>query len=229
MLTKDNYEAMLLQYHEGLLDDRRREEVEAFLSQHPDIEQEYRQFYSSEPIVTPPSAHYLYKGFMKRQPTLGGTRRYWAAAACIAVLFATAVWLWVTSQPGSDTASAPTVLIASTEPATAVVPADSCAPAIQTCTTEQVQVVKERCTAVASVIIEPESKLSEEMPFEQTEAVESGQPPVCESDRLVVYGCRIENRQDLVACPDEEEPCHNLVCRLILTGQRIGMLSRLQD
>ena len=114
MITKDNYEAMLLQYHEGLLDDRRRGEVELFLRQHPDIEQEYRQYYSSEPIVTPPPAHYLYKGFMKRQPTLGSTRRYWVAAACIAVLFATAVWLWVTSQPGSGTALAPTILIAST-------------------------------------------------------------------------------------------------------------------
>lgn len=229
MITKDNYEAMLLQYHEGLLDDRRREEVEAFLRQHPDIEQEYRQYYSSEPIVTPPPAHYLYKGFMKRQPTLGGTRRYWVAAACIAVLFATAVWLWVTSQPGSGTALAPTILIASTEPATAVVAADSCAPAIQPPATEHAKKVKERCTAVASVIIEPESKLSEVMPFEQTEAVESGQLPVYESDRLVVYGCRIENRQDLVACPDEEEPCRNLACRLILTGQKIGMLSRFQD
>ena len=38
MITKDNYEAMLLQYHEGLLDARQRAEVEAFLQQHPDIE-----------------------------------------------------------------------------------------------------------------------------------------------------------------------------------------------
>ena len=52
MITKDNYEAMLLQYHENLLDGRLREEVEAFLRQNPDIEQEYRQYYSCEPIVT---------------------------------------------------------------------------------------------------------------------------------------------------------------------------------
>ena len=51
MITKDNYEAMLLQYHENLLDRRLREEVEAFLRQNPDIEQEYRQYYSCEPIV----------------------------------------------------------------------------------------------------------------------------------------------------------------------------------
>lgn len=58
MITTDNYEAILLQYHEGLLDEGQRREVETFLHQHPDIEQEYRQYYSDEPIVTPPDVQY---------------------------------------------------------------------------------------------------------------------------------------------------------------------------
>ena len=67
MITKDNYEPMLLQYHENLLDRRLREEVEAFLRQNPDIEQEYRQYYSCEPIVTPHHVHYRYKDNLKRK------------------------------------------------------------------------------------------------------------------------------------------------------------------
>ncbi len=46
MITTDNYEALLLQYHEGLLDEGQRREVETFLREHPDIEQEYRLYYS---------------------------------------------------------------------------------------------------------------------------------------------------------------------------------------
>ena len=42
MITTDNYEALLLQYHEGLLDEGQQREVETFLREHPDIEQEYR-------------------------------------------------------------------------------------------------------------------------------------------------------------------------------------------
>ena len=37
MITTDNYEALLLQYHEGLLDEGQQREVETFLREHPDI------------------------------------------------------------------------------------------------------------------------------------------------------------------------------------------------
>ena len=61
---------------------RQREEVEAFLRQNPDIEQEYRQYYSCEPIVTPHHAHYRYKDNLKRKAVQPTAWRWWTAAAC---------------------------------------------------------------------------------------------------------------------------------------------------
>ena len=224
MITKDNYEAMLLQYHEGLLDARQRAEVEAFLQQHPDIEQEYRLYYSSDPIVTPPDALYMHKETLKRRPVRAVAWQRWAAAACIAVLFATAVWLWSPSQPGSNNAAAPTGYVASAEPATATVPAESSAPVVKPRTVEHTAAAKERHTAVVSIAAEPETLQVDATPVEHLVAETTEQPPVCESDKLVVYGCRVENRQDLVATPDVLGPCNSLACRLIATGQKIGML-----
>ena len=223
MITKDNYEAMLLQYHEGLLDARQRAEVEAFLQQHPDIEQEYRLYYSNEPIVTPPDARYMHKRSIKQRPVRAVAWQRWAAAACIAVLFATAVWLWSPSQPGSNTTSS-TGHVASTEPAMAVATADSSTPAVKPRMVEHTAAAKERHTAVVSIAAEPETLQVDATPVEHLVAETTEQPPVCESDKLVVYGCRVENRQDLVATPDVLGPCNSLACRLIATGQKIGML-----
>ncbi len=223
MITKDNYEAMLLQYHEGLLDARQRAEVEAFLQQHPDIEQEYRLYYSNEPIVTPPDARYMHKRSIKQRPVRAIAWQHWAAAACIAVLFATAVWLWSPSQPGSNTTPS-TIHVASAEPATAVATADSCTPAVEPRTVEHTAAAKERHTAVVSIAAEPETLQVDATPVEHLVAETTEQPPVCESDKLVVYGCRVENRQNLVATPDALGPCNSLACRLIATGQKIGML-----
>lgn len=223
MITKDNYEAMLLQYHEGLLDARQRAEVEAFLQQHPDIEQEYRLYYSNEPIVTPPDARYMHKRSIKQRPVSAIAWQHWAAAACIAVLFATAVWLWSPSQPGSNTTPS-TIHVASAEPATAVATAESSAPVVKPRTVEHTAAAKERHTAVVSIAAEPETLQVDATPVEHLVAETTEQPPVCESDKLVVYGCRVENRQDLVATPDVLGPCNSLACRLIATGQKIGML-----
>ena len=223
MITKDNYEAMLLQYHEGLLDARQRAEVEAFLQQHPDIEQEYRLYYSNEPIVTPPDARYMHKRSIKQRPVSAIAWQHWAAAACIAVLFATAVWLWSPSQPGSNTTSS-TGHVASAEPATAVATADSSTPAVEPRMPEYPATARERHTAVASVAAEPETIQADATPVEHFVAAASEQTPVCESDKLVVYGCRVENRQNLVATPDAPEPCNSLACRLRNTGQKMGML-----
>ena len=195
MITTDNYEALLLQYHEGLLDEGQQREVETFLREHPDIEQEYRLYYSDEPIVTPPDVQYQYKDALKRHPVRVVVWWRWGAAACIAVLFATAVLLRSPSQTGIGTVSTPAGYIASAEPATAIEPTESDSPSVQ--------------PRVVAHPIEPAT---------------SAQPQLCESDRLVVYGCRVENRQDLVASPENKETCHNLACRLIATGQKIGML-----
>ena len=223
MITKDNYEAMLLQYHEGLLDARQRAEVEAFLQQHPDIEQEYRLYYSSDPIVTPPDARYMHKRSIKQRPVRAIAWQHWAAAACIAVLFATAVWLWSPSQPGSNTTPS-TIHVVSAEPATAVATADSSTPAVEPRMPEYSAAVRERHTAVASVATDPETIQADATPVEHFVAAASEQTPVCESDKLVVYGCRVENRQNLVTTPDAPEPCNSLACRLRNTGQKMGML-----
>ena len=50
MIDEQNYEAYLLQYHDGTLDVKRAREVEAFLLQHPQIAWEDRQYYSDAPI-----------------------------------------------------------------------------------------------------------------------------------------------------------------------------------
>ena len=131
MITTDNYEALLLQYHEGLLDEGQQREVETFLREHPDIEQEYRLYYSDEPIVTPPDVQYQYKDALKRHPARAVVWWRWGAAACIAVLFATAVLLRSPSQTGSGTVSTPTGYIASAKPATAIEPTESDSPSVQ--------------------------------------------------------------------------------------------------
>ena len=187
MITTDNYEALLLQYHEGLLDEGQQREVETFLREHPDIEQEYRLYYSDEPIVTPPDVQYQYKDALKRHPVRALVWWRWGAAACIAAIFATAVLL---RSPSHAHPIAEMKRNAINEPLTT----------------------------------EPASLPKEAVPVEHLEPATSAQPQLCESDRLVVYGCRVENRQDLVASPEHKETCHNLACRLIATGQKIGML-----
>ena len=214
MITTDNYEALLLQYHEGLLDEGQQREVETFLREHPDIEQEYRLYYSDEPIVTPPDVQYQYKDALKRHPARAVVWWRWGAAACIAVLFATAVLLRSPSQTGIGTVSTPTGYIASAKPATAIEPTESDSPSVQPRVVAHPIAEMKRHAINEPLATEPASLPAEAVPVEQ----------LCESDRLVVYGCRVENRQDLVASPEHKETCHNLACRLIATGQKIGML-----
>ena len=224
MITTDNYEAILLQYHEGLLDEGQRREVEEFLHQHPDIEQEYRQYYSDEPIVTPPDVQYQYKDALKRHPVRAVVWWRWGAAACITVLFATAVLLRSPSQTGIGTVSTPTGYIASAKPATAIEPTESDSPSVQPRVVAHPIAQMKRHAINEPLATEPASLPAEAVPVEHLEPAMSAQPQLCESDRLVVYGCRVENRQDLVASPEDKETCHNLACRLIATGQKIGML-----
>ncbi|MBO7577302.1 MAG: hypothetical protein J6T03_07530 [Bacteroidales bacterium] len=235
MITKDNYEAMLLQYHENLLDGRLREEVDAFLRQNPDIEQEYRQYYSCEPIVTPHHVHYRYKDSLKRKVVQPTAWRWWAAAACIAVLFATAVWLWSRTGTETGTGAEPTGYIASAEPATTAMPASTATTSTQLEYTTKdgaqaglpknaVAAEKKRLPMEMAREANQESLPDETQLKEQHMTAQTTQTPVCESDKLVVYGIRVENRNNLVACPKADQPCNNLACRLALTGQRLGML-----
>jgi hypothetical protein len=224
MITTDNYEALLLQYHEGLLDEGQQREVETFLREHPDIEQEYRLYYSDEPIVTPPDVQYQYKDALKRHPVRALVWWRWGAAACIAVLFATAVLLRSPSQTGIGTVSTPTGYIASAKPATAIEPTESDSPSVQPRVVAHPIAEMKRNAINEPLATKPASLPAEAVPVEHLEPATSAQPQLCESDRLVVYGCRVENRQDLVASPEHKETCHNLACRLIATGQKIGML-----
>ena len=224
MITTDNYEALLLQYHEGLLDEGQQREVETFLREHPDIEQEYRLYYSDEPIVTPPDVQYQYKDALKRHPARAVVWWRWGAAACIAVLFATAVLLRSPSQTGIGTVSTPAGYIASAEPATATEPTKSNSPSVQHRVAAHPIAEMKRHAINEPLATKPASLPAEAVPVEHLVPETSAQPQLCESDRLVVYGCRVENRQDLVASPENKETCHNLACRLIATGQKIGML-----
>lgn len=224
MITTDNYEAMLLQYHEGLLDEGQRREVEEFLHQHPDIEQEYRQYYSDEPIVTPPDVQYQYKDALKRHLVRVVVWWRWGAAACIAAMFATTVLLWNPSQTGTDNVATPTGYIASAKPSTTVEPTKSNSPSVQPRVVAHPIAEMKRHAINEPLTTEPASLPAEAVPVEHLEPATSAQPQLCESDRLVVYGCPVENRQDLVASPENKETCHNLACRLIATGQKIGML-----
>lgn len=235
MITKDNYEAMLLQYHENLLDRRLREEVEAFLRQNPDIEQEYRQYYSCEPIVTPHHVHYRYKDNLKRKAVQPTAWRWWTAAACIAVLFASAVWLWSRTGAKTGTGTEPTGYIASTEPATTAMPASTATTSTQpeyaakdaaqaALPKNAVAAEKKHLPMEMAREAKQESLPGETQLKEQHMTTQTTQTPVCESDKLVVYGIRVENRNNLVASPKADEPCNNLACRLALTGQRLGML-----
>ena len=224
MITTDNYEALLLQYHEGLLNEGQRREVETFLREHPDIEQEYRQYYSDEPIVTPPDVQYQYKDALKRHPVRALVWWRWGAAACIAAIFATAVLLRSPSQTGTDNVATPTGYIASAKPSTTVEPAESESPSVQPRAVAHPMAEMKRQAINEPLATKPASLPTEAVPVEHLEPATSAQPQLCESDRLVVYGCPVENRQDLVASPEDKETCHNLACRLIATGQKIGML-----
>ena len=235
MITMDNYEAMLLQYHEGMLNDRQRKEVEAFLRQHPDIEREYRLYYSSEPIVTPPETGYMYKKELKRQADHAPVWIRRAAAACAVAIATTTVWLWSTAQNGGDTGTTTTEIVASAKHSTNInttadtetplPPAiDNHAPAATVTQRNNASTAKTRCATGDPVNTLPTTMVTEEKTATHCEVLPPSQSLLSESDRLVIYGCPVETRNNLVASPDDNGACRNLACRLIATGQKMGML-----
>ena len=227
MIDEQNYEAYLLQYHDGTLDVKRAREVEAFLLQHPQIAWEDRQYYSGEPIVAPLATTYLYKGFLKQPRTRNHKGWYWVAAACVAGLMMT-VWLWIIPE------------VIHTQPVVAQLHTATKEVAAPTADKEPSQHVLKTTVPLASMAdaqVRLQQPHQEEQMFQEAEVGQVNEetvadaapqaptaPILCESDQLVVYGCPTVNSSSLVQCSEQQPVCNSFVCRLLLTGRRLGML-----
>ena len=225
MIIKDNYEAWLLQYHDGTLDKQTANAVEEFLRLHPHIAQEDMLYYSDVPLVPSLGNTYLYKGFLKQRPTNRHRWWYWAVAACMAGVLVT-VWLWNAQlQPQTLVAQKATVdaevwmPIADTDNWESTV--EATAPMTHA-TYAQVRKPQPCCDSAT----DNELKVAPEYEEATVSTLQPNSlaPIQIKSDQLVVYGCPTINSSSLVRCPEEQPTCNNLACRLILTGQRLGML-----
>ena len=227
MIDEQNYEAYLLQYHDGTLDEQGAKEVAAFLLQHPQIAWEDRQYYSDTPIVAPLASTYLYKGFLKQPRTLNHRGWYWAAAACVAGLLM-AVWLWNTPE---GTHTQPVVAQRRTTPKEVTAPMMDketqqplLAAAASTSTKGDAQIRIQQSHQDEQMVQESEvEQVTEEAVADVTPQAPTA-PVLCESDQLVVYGCPTVNSSSLVQYPEQQPVCNSFVCRLLLTGRRLGML-----
>lgn len=227
MIDEQNYEAYLLQYHDGTLDEQGVKEVEAFLLQHPQIAREDKQYYCDAPLVAPLASTYLYKGFLKQSRTHNQKWWYWMAAACVVGLMV-AIGLWSTPE---GTRPQPIVAQYCTSPKEVMARAadkESQQPSLRTTTSPSTMVG----TPVRIRQSHPDEPMAQETEVGQVteEAVADvtpsapAAPMLCESDQLVVYGCPTVNSSSLVQYPDGQPVCNNLACRLLLTGRRLGML-----
>ncbi len=227
MIDEQNYEAYLLQYHDGALDEQGVKEVEAFLLQHPRIAWEDKQYYSGTPIVAPLVSTYLYKGFLKHPHTHYHRGWYWAAAACVAGLLVT-VWLWNIPE-GTHTqpvvAQQRTVATEVAAPTTGRVPQQALLAATSpTDTRADAQVRIQQSSHEEQRVQESEvGQVTEEAVADVTPPTPTA-PMLCESDQLVVYGCPTVNSSSLVQYPEQQPVCNSFACRLYLTGRRLGML-----
>ena len=227
MIDEQNYEAYLLQYHDGTLDVQRAREVEAFLLQHPQIAWEDRQYYSDAPIAAPLDSNYLYKAFLKQQPAQSHKGWYWAAAACVVGLLAT-VWLW-----GVREESGPRPIVAQSS----ICPQEVLTPTADKEPSQHVLKTTVPPASMADAQVRLQQPHQEEQMFQEAEVGQVNvetvadaapqaptAPMLCESDQLVVYGCPTVNSSSLVQCSEQQPVCNNFVCRLLLTGRRLGML-----
>ena len=85
MITIDNYEAYLLQYAEGMLSKKECAEVEDFLKNHPDLQDEMVQFYDSDFKVTAPDIEMPNKQALKHRLVMPIVWRSVVAACLIGV------------------------------------------------------------------------------------------------------------------------------------------------
>lgn len=216
MIDKSNYEAMLVQYHDGTLDQQAMLEVEQFLSQHPEIAAEDSLYYDTRPIVAHPKAEYQHKNRLKRPTAAWRTAWRWAAAACLAGVIAGVWWIWSSPTPNESQVAQTTT------------------PSIQNVitnpTTPQPVAVKPNETAQKHVPTATMSVLQQGMPqMASGEALPTNSPQPqhkveeCLSDKLVVYGCNTATTNQLVHYADDEKPCNTFACRLAEAGQHLGM------
>ena len=227
MIDEQNYEAYLLQYHDGTLDEQGVRELGAFLSQHPQIAWEDRHYYRDVPIAVPLDSEYLYKAFLKRQPAHSHKGWYWAAAACVAGLLV-AVWLWnipegTHSHPivaqRHTTAKELTASTAGKEFQQPLLSTTALTPSKVDAQVRLRQSHKEEQMVQVSEV----EQVTEEAVADVTSQAPTA-PVLCESDQLVVYGCPTVNSSSLVQYPEQQPVCNSFACRLILTGRRLGML-----
>lgn len=97
-ITTDNYEYYFYQYAEGRLTEAERNEVEAFLQQHPDLADElslYDPGLKLEPatVVFPDK-----ESLLRHKPVFMPIWR-WAAVACVAALLLVGVWQFTERTP----------------------------------------------------------------------------------------------------------------------------------
>ena len=120
MITMENYEGWLMRYADGELNAAERQEVEAFLDEHPDLAAELDEVSSVR--VTPLVATMPGKGRLLRREPAGVWRRVAAAAALLAVAGTTLFFL---NRPAEGEMIAATAPVASP---TAPLPASPPAP-----------------------------------------------------------------------------------------------------
>ena len=223
MINENNYEAWLLQYHDGTLDKSDVSEVEAFLHQHPHIAENDRLYYSDTPLVTSIDSTYLFKGFLKHSPDNEHKRWHWTAVASIVGLLV-AVWLWRAQEPSPSQPLVVRNTAVPLETKISSVVQESEQPPIKTTESSTLGAVAlaKHPLSHHDEHIEPPTDV--EQMNETSTAIVPVPPEHCESDQLVVYGCPVVNSNSLVLCPDDQPTCNNLACRLHLTGQRLGIL-----
>lgn len=89
IITEENYELYLFQYAEGMLSDKERREVEAFLDSHPDIREEFALYDPKLTVVGLSKMKYEGKAALKHNTfALWPVLRYAAAVLLLAAVVA---------------------------------------------------------------------------------------------------------------------------------------------
>ncbi len=88
-ITEENYELYLFQYAEGMLSDKERREVEAFLDSHPDMREEFTLYDPKLTVAGLPKMKYEGKAALKHNTfALWPVLRYAAAVLLLAAVVA---------------------------------------------------------------------------------------------------------------------------------------------
>ncbi|MDR1005787.1 MAG: hypothetical protein LBL74_02860 [Bacteroidales bacterium] len=116
-ITIDNYEAYILDRIEGNLSAEGQKELDAFLVSHPELQDVASQYDPSLRLLPDMDEVFADKESLKRYEPTAISYKHWfsshklgiiSAAACVAVLFGAAIWLF--NQPKADLTIAETPL-----------------------------------------------------------------------------------------------------------------------